>query len=178
MKEENESALFEKAAAEIGAGKPERGLFAKAYSASLGDEAKTRALYIQYRVEQLKRESANTREDASLAHSKPEARHNTDADTPGRSASTGQSGEGASLLLRLIEFLRQRLPTVIRVCLAVLAVLVVLDALPFLVDKHHAHTKYEKFPGFWAVFGFFGCVFLILASKAFGQLGIMQREDY
>jgi hypothetical protein len=81
-------------------------------------------------------------------------------------------------LLRLIEFLRQRLPTVIRVSLAVLAVLVFLDALPFLVDKHHAHTPAEKFPGFWAVFGFVGCVFLILASKAFGKLGIMQREDY
>jgi hypothetical protein len=46
------------------------------------------------------------------------------------------------------------------------------------VDKEHAHTAVEKLPGFWAVFGFLGCVVLILASKAFGHAGIMKREDY
>lgn len=81
-------------------------------------------------------------------------------------------------LYRVIEFLRDRLKTVVRLCLGVLAVLVVLDAIPGLVDKEKAHTWAEHLPGFWALFGFVGCVVLILLSKAFGHLGIMTREDY
>ena len=81
-------------------------------------------------------------------------------------------------LTRLIEFLRNRLKTVVRVCLGVLALLVLLDAIPGLVDKEHAHTTAEHFPGFWAVFGFVGCVVLIIVSKWFGHAGIVQREDY
>jgi hypothetical protein len=81
-------------------------------------------------------------------------------------------------LARIIEFLRKRLNVVIRVSLAVLVLLVVADAMPFLVDKEHAHTRAEHIPGFWSVFGFLGCAFLILASKAFGHCGIMTREDY
>ncbi len=82
------------------------------------------------------------------------------------------------ILVRLINFLRDRLRLVIRLCLGLLALLVVIDLLPFLVDKHHAHTGFEKLPGFWALFGFGGCVLIIVASKAFGKAGIMQREDY
>ena len=81
-------------------------------------------------------------------------------------------------LLRLIEFLRRHLKTVIRVCLALLVALVLIDAIPFFVDKHHAHTKAEHIPGFWAAFGFLGCVLIIIFSKAFGHAGIMTREDY
>lgn len=81
-------------------------------------------------------------------------------------------------LLRLIEFLRRHLKTVIRICLVVLALLVIADALPFLVDKHHAHTKAERLPGFWSAFGFVACVLIVIASKAFGHAGIMTREDY
>lgn len=81
-------------------------------------------------------------------------------------------------LVALIDFLRNRLKTVIRLSLASLAVLVLLDALPFLVDKSHAHTALERFPGFWSVFGLLGCMFLIIVSKKFGHSGIMTREDY
>ncbi|RME69078.1 MAG: hypothetical protein D6781_09415 [Verrucomicrobia bacterium] len=81
-------------------------------------------------------------------------------------------------LVRLIDYLREHLKTVIRVCYGFLALLVVLDALPFVVDKHHAHTQIEKIPGFWAVFGLVGCIILIVLSKWYGKLGIMQREDY
>lgn len=79
------------------------------------------------------------------------------------------------MLVRIIDFFRDRLPLVIRCCCAVLAILVVID---FFVDKHHAHTKVEHLPGFWAVFGFVACVVIILVSKWFGHLGIMTREDY
>ena len=81
-------------------------------------------------------------------------------------------------LARLIEFLRNHLKTVVRLCLAVLALLVLVDAIPAVVDKEHAHAFVERLPGFWAVFGFVGCVVLIIASKAFGHAGIMQPEDY
>lgn len=81
-------------------------------------------------------------------------------------------------LIQLIEYLRNRLKTVVRACLVILALLVVLDAIPALVDKEHAHTQAEHIPAFWAVFGFIGCVVLIIVSKWFGRAGIMQREDY
>lgn len=81
-------------------------------------------------------------------------------------------------LVALIEFLRRNLRTVIRVAAVVLLALVVVDALPGVIDKEHAHTSAERWPGFWAVFGVLGCAFLIIASKAFGHLGIMTREDY
>jgi hypothetical protein len=96
-------------------------------------------------------------------------------------------------LLKLIQFLRDRLKTVIWISCAVLALVVVLDsglleklaravlsggAIPAIVDKEHAHTAVEHWPAFWAAFGFLGCVVIILFSKWFGHLGIMTREDY
>jgi hypothetical protein len=79
-------------------------------------------------------------------------------------------------LVQFIEFLRNRLKTVIRICFGVLALLILLDAV--LVDKEHAHTALERLPAFWSVFGFFGCVLIIIGSKWFGHAGIMTREDY
>ncbi len=81
-------------------------------------------------------------------------------------------------LAKLIEFLRDRLKTVIWVCCAVLALVVVLDAIPAVVDKEHAHTGPEHWPAFWSVFGFLGCIVIVLFSKWYGHLGIMTREDY
>ncbi len=79
-------------------------------------------------------------------------------------------------LVKLIEYLRNRLKTVIRVCIGVLALLFLADA--FLVNKEHAHTAAEHLPGFWSVFGFVGCVLIIILSKWYGHAGIMNREDY
>ena len=81
-------------------------------------------------------------------------------------------------LVRVIEFLRNRLKAVVRVCFAVLSLLILVDAIPALVDKEQAHTQAEYLPAFWAAFGFVGCVVLIIVSKWFGRAGIMQREDY
>jgi hypothetical protein len=52
----------------------------------------------------------------------------------------------------------------------------VVDAL--LVNKEHAHTRVEHFAAFWSVFGFIGCVAIIILSKWYGHAGIMTREDY
>ncbi|MCC7263220.1 MAG: hypothetical protein IT369_11945 [Candidatus Latescibacteria bacterium] len=79
-------------------------------------------------------------------------------------------------MLAFIEYLRARLPAVVKICFGLLACLVLADA--FLVDKEHAHTAAEHLPGFWTVFGFVGCALIIIVSKWFGHLGIMTREDY
>ncbi len=79
-------------------------------------------------------------------------------------------------LVKIIEFLRNRLKVVVWICIAILAALVALDVT--LVDKEHTHTMVERLYGFWAVFGFVGCAVLIILSKWFGHAGIMQREDY
>jgi hypothetical protein len=80
------------------------------------------------------------------------------------------------MIVRLIDFLRDRLKLVIRLCYGVLALLVLYDAL--LLDKSYAHTAAEKLPGFWSLFGFVACVLIIIVSKWYGHLGIMTREDY
>ncbi len=81
-------------------------------------------------------------------------------------------------LVKVIEYLRTHLRTVVRVCLIALALLILLDAIPGVVDKEEAHTAAEHVPGFWSVFGLVGCAVLIVVSKWFGKAGIMQREDY
>lgn len=80
------------------------------------------------------------------------------------------------MIVKFIDFLRDRLRLVVRLSYAGLALLVLWDAL--LLDKHHAHTTMEKLPGFWALFGLIACVAIILLSKWFGHLGVMNREDY
>jgi len=81
-------------------------------------------------------------------------------------------------LARVIAYLRTRLRTILWVSYVILGLLVVVDAIPGVVDKEKAHTAIERWPAFWAVFGFVGCVLLVVVSKAFGHAGIMQREDY
>lgn len=81
-------------------------------------------------------------------------------------------------LLRLIDFLRDRLPTVVRAGLVVLVLLIVLDAIPAVVDKAHAHTAVEHLPGFWSAFGLLGCLLLVVVAKTYGHLGVSTREDY
>jgi hypothetical protein len=81
-------------------------------------------------------------------------------------------------LLRLIDFLRDRLKAVVRVSIAILVLLVLLDAIPAIVEKEHAHTAAEHIPGFWATFGLLGCLVLVLISKTCGHLGVSTREDY
>ena len=81
-------------------------------------------------------------------------------------------------LVKLSEFLRSRMKTVVWACYGLLAIVVVMDALPFIVDKEHAHTRAEHLPGFWSVFGFVACTLIIFLSKWYGHAGIMKREDY
>ena len=81
-------------------------------------------------------------------------------------------------LAKLIEFLRDRLKTVIWVSCAILALVVIADAIPAIVDKEHAHTAAEHWPAFWAGFGLLGCGALVLFSKLFGHYFVSRSEDY
>ena len=81
-------------------------------------------------------------------------------------------------LLQLIEFLRNRLKTVVWVGLVALALLVIIDAIPALVAKEHAHTRAEHWPAFWTMFGLLGCGALVLVSKLFGHIFVSRSEDY
>lgn len=81
------------------------------------------------------------------------------------------------MIVKFIDFFRNRLKGTIWFSCGVLALLVVVDI--FFVDKSHAHTWAEQhIPGFWTVFGFVACVLIIVVSKWYGHLGIMTREDY
>jgi hypothetical protein len=80
------------------------------------------------------------------------------------------------IVVKLIEFLRNRLKTVIRICIGILGLLMLVDAL--LVSKKDAHTGIEHIPAFWSVFGFVACAVIVILSKWYGHAGIMQREDY
>jgi hypothetical protein len=81
-------------------------------------------------------------------------------------------------LRELIDTTRGRRHTWVRRCLYALLALNLLDNIPRITDKSHAHTWVELVPTFWAVFGFVGCILLIVLSKAFGRAGIMKREDF
>ncbi|MCX7707018.1 MAG: hypothetical protein N2204_03310 [Anaerolineae bacterium] len=81
-------------------------------------------------------------------------------------------------LVLFLAWLRRHLRRVVQGSCLLLALLVIVDAIPGVVNKEHAHTAVERWPGFWAVFGFLGCVLLIVVSKWLGHAGIMQREDY
>jgi hypothetical protein len=42
----------------------------------------------------------------------------------------------------------------------------------------HPHFWWEKIPAFDAIFGFLGCIVIVLGSKALGHHGIQKDEDY
>ncbi len=81
-------------------------------------------------------------------------------------------------LVKFIEYLRNHQKQLVWFSIGVLVLLIAIDATPALVDKHHAHTKPEHFPGFWSVFGFVACALIVLVSKWLGHLFLMKREDY
>jgi hypothetical protein len=79
-------------------------------------------------------------------------------------------------LVKFIDFLRDRLPIVIKICYVILGALVFIDIT--VVDKSHVHHPVEKIWGWWSLFGFVACVLIIFISKWYGHQGIMTREDY
>lgn len=84
----------------------------------------------------------------------------------GMSGAGGQAGEPVHWLVR---------PRTLRLLwIAFVAVLAATVAAGFLVDMH-PHFEVERWPAFFAVFGFLACVAMVLGSKLLGML--LKRED-
>jgi hypothetical protein len=48
----------------------------------------------------------------------------------------------------------------------------------FFISHEHVHFWWEKIPAFDAIFGFLGCIVIVLVSKALGHHWIQKDEDY
>ena len=46
------------------------------------------------------------------------------------------------------------------------------------IPHEKVHFWWEKIPAFDAIFGFLGCIVIVLGSKALGHHGIQKDEDY
>lgn len=58
----------------------------------------------------------------------------------------------------------------------ILAVVFISD---FFVERAHPVFAWDTIPGFWALYGFIGCVAIVLISKFIGhKCGIMKKEDF
>lgn len=76
----------------------------------------------------------------------------------------------------IIEYLRDRLDTVIKTCYGILALVL---AYSLYVDKSHAHTWVEQnVPFFWSLFGFGAAAIIIGVAYWYGHSGIMARKDF
>ncbi|SET51046.1 hypothetical protein [Thalassotalea agarivorans] len=62
---------------------------------------------------------------------------------------------------------------ILRVFYAICILLVVAD---FIVHRHIYHS-WENIPAFYAIYGFVGCVLLVLLAKVMRKL-LMREEDY
>lgn len=50
--------------------------------------------------------------------------------------------------------------------------------LGFLVVPEHPHFFWEKIPAFDALFGFLGCIIIVLIAKTLGHFWLQKDEDY
>ncbi|NNL77780.1 MAG: hypothetical protein HKO68_15715 [Desulfobacterales bacterium] len=64
-----------------------------------------------------------------------------------------------------------------RLYFLILAVSLVLDIVWLFADGFHYHFSFQYLPQFFAIFGLFGCMLLILIAKAMG-IFIVVDEDY
>lgn len=68
---------------------------------------------------------------------------------------------------------QENIDKIIKVFYVLCAVLVVVD---FLVHRHIYHD-WENIPAFYAIYGFVGCVVLVLIAKVMRKF-LMKEEDY
>lgn len=79
------------------------------------------------------------------------------------------------MIVRFIAWARSRMTLVIFSSYAVLALLVLVD---LAIPKHHPHFLGDMIPGFWAGFGLFSCILIILFSKWLGNKFLFRPDDY
>jgi hypothetical protein len=96
-------------------------------------------------------------------------------------------------LLQIIEFLRRNLKAVVLGCVAVLILTVAADVVRWAMAAHSTEAVAEEhasgfwvtlfhvaetIPVFWTVFGFLGCVLLVIISKAVVGPVVSKPEDF
>jgi len=97
-------------------------------------------------------------------------------------------------LLQIIESLRRNLKTVVLGCYAVLVLVVAADVTRWALTAHSREAPVtaesvqgfwaslfeaaETIPVFWTVFGFLGCVLLVIVSKAVVGPVVTKPEDF
>lgn len=63
--------------------------------------------------------------------------------------------------------------------LFIASLMIVLIAELFTYSNHeHVGFWWEEIPGFYAVYGFLGCVLIVIVSKALGHHLLQREEDY
>lgn len=67
----------------------------------------------------------------------------------------------------------ENIAKILKVFYALCVILVVVD---FLVHRHIYHS-WENIPAFYAIYGFIGCVALVVVAKAMRKV-LMKEEDY
>ncbi len=67
----------------------------------------------------------------------------------------------------------ENISKILKVFYVICGLLVVAD---FIVHRHVYHT-WENMPAFYAIYGFVGCVILVLVAKAMRKV-LMKEEDY
>lgn len=79
-------------------------------------------------------------------------------------------------MIKLIDYLQQRMKLVIGACYLALALIAAFAAI---VDKHHAHTWVEQnIPMYWSLFGFVAAAVIIGIAYWYGRSGIQARTNY
>lgn len=68
---------------------------------------------------------------------------------------------------------KENIAKIIKVFYVICALLVVVD---FIVHRHIYH-EWENIPAFYAIYGFIGCVVLVLIAKLMRKV-LMKEEDY
>lgn len=69
---------------------------------------------------------------------------------------------------------RKNVNKVIYALCTICAVVFLADLFPY---KHHLHSHFEYWFGFYSLFGFIACVSLVLAAKQLRKI-VMRDEDY
>ena len=78
-------------------------------------------------------------------------------------------------MVRLLDFLNRH-SNVLKILFFVFLALFV--ALDFYAERHHSHFFGDSIIGFWALFGVFGCLGMIVFCKGLSHVWLMKEEDY
>ncbi len=79
------------------------------------------------------------------------------------------------MMAQVIEWLRERTKILKGFFFAFLVFAVVFD---FLIERPEPHFWGDEIIGFWSIYGFFGCLTLIVVFKGLSHVWLQKEEDY